>query len=139
MKLNKLQKTTLSIAGVTAMLIGVFIAIDPASFYASYGIKLEGNADMLSELRAPGLNLAVLGMVMLAGIAKSSLRPLAVSASVVVFSSFAAGRLLGILIDGMPSDKVVTALIIEVVIAAMCLAVFFWRRPALSVDQRIRH
>ena len=135
MKFNKLQKAILSVAGFTALLIGVFITIDPIGFYSSYGIVLEGNADMLSELRAPGMNLAVLGAVMLAGIAKPSLRPLAIAASVVVFTSFAADRVLGILVDGLPSEKVLAALLIELVIAALCCEAFMGKRHSISNEQ----
>ena len=135
MKFNKLQTTVLSIAGFTALLIGIFIALDPIAFYSSYGIALEGNADMLSELRAPGMNLAVLGGVMLAGVSRSSLRPLAITASIIVFGSFAAGRVLGLLVDGLPSEKVIGALIVELVIAALCFAVFSKERHVFCTRQ----
>ncbi len=135
MKFNKLQQTVLSVAGLTALLIGIFIAFDPIAFYSSYGLALEGNADMLSELRAPGMNLAVLGSIMLAGVSRSSLRPLAIAASLVVFSSFAAGRVLGILVDGLPSEKVLGALLIELVVAVLCFAAFLGKRRAVSNEQ----
>ena len=135
MKFNKFQTTVLSVAGFTALLIGVFIAFDPLAFYSSYGLVLEGNADMLSELRATGMNLGVLGGIMLAGVSRLSLRPLAISASLIVFGSFAAGRCLGILVDGLPSEKVIGALLIELVIGALCFAAFLGKRRATSNEQ----
>ena len=135
MKFNKFQTTVLSVAGFTALLIGVFIAFDPLAFYSSYGLVLEGNVDMLSELRATGMNLGVLGGIMLAGVSMSSLRPLAISASLIVFGSFAAGRCLGILVDGLPSEKVIGALLIELVIGALCFAAFLWKRRATGNEQ----
>ena len=135
MKFNKLQTTVLSVAGFTALLIGVYIAFDPLAFYSSYDLVLKGNADMLSELRATGMNLAVLGCVMLGGVSRSSLRPLAISACLIVFGSFAAGRVLGILVDGLPSEKVIGALLIELMIAALCFAAFFGKRRATGNAQ----
>ncbi len=124
MNLNKLQVVVLSVAGFTALLIGAFIALDPVNFYSSYGIALDGAADMLSDLRATGVNLAVLGGVMLAGVGLARLRPLAIAASLIVFPSFAAGRVIGIAFDGLPSDTVLAALLIELAIAALCFFSF---------------
>ena len=124
MKLNKVQTACLGIAGLTACVIGSVIALDPAGFYAGYGLNIETNTDMLSELRAPGVNLAVLGAVMLAGVLRESLRQMAISLGVLVFGAFAGGRILGLLLDGIPSSSVLIALSIEVVIALCCLWIY---------------
>lgn len=70
---------------------------------------------------------------MLAGIAWPALRQAAVVAALTVFLAFPAGRILGLLIDGMPSGSILVALVLELAIAALCL--FAFRRgtgPALS-------
>ena len=46
---------------IVALAIGGFILTAPMAFYASYGITLAPDASLLSELRAPGAGLAVLG------------------------------------------------------------------------------
>lgn len=134
MKSQKLQKTTLIVAGVTAMLIGLFIALDPIAFYSGYGIALQGNTDMLSELRAAGVNLTTLGGIMLAGALRASFRELAIAASLIVFTSYAAGRTFSLAIDGWPSEKVLGAVGIELLIAAVCLVAFLVQRRAASME-----
>ena len=59
------QKFALGIAGITSLGIGTFILTAPHAFYASYGIALEPDPSLLSELRAPGAGLAAFGTVML--------------------------------------------------------------------------
>lgn len=122
------QKIALAIAGVTSLGIGGFILAAPHAFYASYGIALGADPSLLSELRAPGAGLAAFGAVMLAGIVRPAMRQTAVVAALTVFLAFPAGRVLGLLIDGMPSGGILGALILELAIAALCL--FAFRRGA---------
>jgi hypothetical protein len=102
------------------------------AFYAGYDIPLRGNTDMSSELRAAGVNLGVLGMMMLAGVTVTPIRPPAVAAGLVVFCAYPAGRLLSIAADGWPSEKVLLALLVELVIAALCLVAFVAGRGGSS-------
>lgn len=120
MTLHTYRTAVLALAGLTALSIGTFIAVDPAGFYAGYAIPLQGNMDMLSELRASGANLGVLGAVMLLGTVLAPLRPYAVAAGLVVFTAFPTGRVLSLIADGWPSQKVLIALLVELVIAALC-------------------
>ncbi len=53
MTLTRLEKIALGISGVTALSIGGFILVAPHTFYASYGITLSNDPNLLSELRAP--------------------------------------------------------------------------------------
>lgn len=124
MTFSNFQTTTLAIAGFTAVAVGSSIALDPHGFYAAYSITPGASADLLSELRAPGVNLAILGMLMLGGLANARLRPLAAMVSLAVFGAFAAGRLLSIVLDGWPSGVILMALVVELVIAGACLLAF---------------
>jgi hypothetical protein len=124
MTLTLFQKITLGISGVTALGIGAFILAAPHAFYASYGISLGSNANLLSELRAPGAGLAALGAIMLAGVVRAAWSPVALVAALTVFLAFPAGRLVSLAVDGMPSASVLSALGIEVAIAALCLTAF---------------
>ena len=118
------QKFALGIAGITSLGIGTFILTAPHAFYASYGIALEPDPSLLSELRAPGAGLAAFGTVMLAGIVRPALRQAAVVAALTVFFAFPAGRILSLLTDGMPSSGILGALGLELAIAALCLFAF---------------
>ena len=123
-----IQKIALGLAGITALGIGASILIAPHAFYASYEITLGSDPSLLSELRAPGAGLAALGGVILAGILRPALRQVAVMAALIVFLAFPAGRVMGLIADGMPSSGIVTALVLELAIAALCL--FAFRRGA---------
>ena len=124
MTLTRFEKITLGISGVTALGIGTFILAAPHAFYASYAITLSNDASLLSELRAPAAGLAALGTLMLAGIARPAWARMSIVAALIVFLAFPAGRLVGIVADGIPSGGILGALTLELVIAALCLAAF---------------
>lgn len=130
MTLTSFQKIVLGLSGTTAFGIGTFILVAPQVFYASYGISIDGNVNLLSELRAPATGLAAFGILMLAGIVRSALDHVSAIAALTVFLAFPAGRLAGLIIDGLPSVSIIGALAIELTIGALCLTAFgpqLWR------------
>lgn len=134
MSSTKLQGIALSIAGVTALAIGAMILFAPRAFYASYGIALGPNPNLLSELRAPGAGIAVLGSTMLAGLVRERWVPFAIAAATTIYLAFPLGRLVGIVVDGVPNISVLGALAIEVAIGALCVIAFARpRRPRQAV------
>lgn len=139
MKPTLLEKTALGLSGLTALTIGAFILFAPHAFYAGYGITLGEDANLLSELRAPGAGLAGFGLLMLRGIWRHAALPLGMAVALTVFIAFPTGRLVGLAMDGMPSDSVIGALVVELIIAALCLAAFrrrLWKSAAgLSTAQ----
>lgn len=127
MKPTLFEKIALAVSGLTALAIGAFIVTAPHAFYASYGIALGDDPNLLSELRAPGAGLAGFGALMLLGIWRQAVMPVGMAAALTVFIAFPAGRLVGLAVDGMPSANVVGALVVELIIAALCLAAFHRR------------
>jgi hypothetical protein len=84
-------------------------------------------------LRAPAAGLVALGILMLGGIVRHAWAQLPIAAALTVFLAFPAGRLVGLVVDGMPSVGILGALILELAIAALCLVAFRHRlRPAES-------
>mgnify|MGYP002623805945 CR=1 FL=1 len=133
MTLTPLQKIALGISGVTAFGIGTFILAAPHSFYESYGISLGSDPNLLSELRAPGAGLAAFGIVMLAGLVRQASSYASMVAALTVFLAFPAGRIVGLIADGMPSPGIIAALVLELAIAMLCLVAFRpGARPAAS-------
>lgn len=126
MTLNTLEKVTLGISGLTAVGIGGMIMFAPHSFFASYGITIGTDPSLLSELRAPAAGLTAFGTMMLLGIWRSAMAQLAIAATLIVFLSFPAGRLVGLAVDGVPSSGIIAALLFEIAIAVLC--VFAFRR-----------
>ena len=136
MQLTRFQKITLGIGGVTALAIGTMITLAPHAFYASYGITLGQDPNLLNELRAPGAGLAVFGALMLAGIVRAAMAPIALAVALTVFLAFPLGRIVGIVMDGIPSGSVIGALAFEIIIAALLLAAF---KPTRTADaSRVR-
>lgn len=142
MKPTLLEKIALGLSGLTALTIGAFILFAPHAFYAGYGITLGEDANVLSELRAPGAGLAGFGLLMLLGIWRHRMLPVAMAVALTVFIAFPAGRLVGLAVDGMPSGSVIGALVVELIIAALCFAAFrrrLWQpAPDLSTAQPAR-
>lgn len=131
MTTNWFQRTILTVAGLTATTIGLSITFLPSVFYASYGIELDADPNLLSEIRAPGANLAALGFVMLGGVLRARWFSTARLIAITVFFSFALGRLVSWSIDGTPDSGVIVALAIEIVIGSLVLlASGGMRKPA---------
>ena len=124
MQLTRFQKITLGIGGVTALAIGTLITLAPHAFYASYGITLGQDPNLLNELRAPGAGLAVFGSLMLSGVFRATMAPSALAVALTVYLAFPVGRIVGIVMDGMPSGSLVGALAFEIIIAGLLLAAF---------------
>lgn len=136
MQLTRFQKITLGIGGITALAIGTMITLAPHAFYASYGITLAQDTNLLNELRAPGAGLAVFGALMLTGVVRAAMAPIALAVALTVFLAFPLGRIVGIVMDGMPSGSVIGALAFEIATAVLLLAAFRPTRNAGSSRER---
>ena len=115
------HRLVLGMSGLTASIIGLAITLDPQSFYASYGIELLPQPSLMSELRAPAANLAVLGLIILCGAFYQKYTRNSARLGVTVFSAFAIGRTISFVLDGWPSDGILVAFAIEVLLASLCL------------------
>jgi len=124
MIVSMFERIVLGVAGVSAFTIGGFIALEPHTFYSSYGIALADDPNLLSELRGPGANLAVLGVLMLAGLFYQPLSKASIIVAKIVFFAFPLGRVIGIFADGMPSEAILAVLAVEVAIAILLLVAF---------------
>ena len=117
----------LFISGLLLLTIGSTILFVPHTFYASDGITLGHNPSLLSEIRAPGGLLAGSALFILMGVFRSHLRSLALLLTVLVYGSFGLSRLLGLVLDGMPSNNLVMAAVIELTVAVIGLMILFYR------------
>lgn len=115
------QRTIIGVAGLIAAGIGIAITVAPNAFYGGYGISIAADPNLLSELRAPGANLATLGMIMIVGAIRSNWFNLSRILAISVFFAFAVGRLVSWGIDGTPNASIIIALAIEVAIGSLVL------------------
>jgi hypothetical protein len=111
----------LSVSGLLLLAIGCTILFVPHAFYASDGIVLGNDPRLLSEIRAPGGLLATSGLFILAGVLRPTLRSLAFILTILVYGSFGLSRLLSFYLDGMPSNSLAIATVIELVMAGIGL------------------
>lgn len=135
MTTHLLARLVTGAAGLTALGVGIAILSDPTGFYAGYGIEIAANPDLLSELRAPGANLAALGAMIALGALRAAWTRRAAGLGAVVFLAFAFGRLASLALDGAPSEALTTALVIELIIGGLCLAA---ARPSPSINAASR-
>ncbi|WP_298432572.1 DUF4345 domain-containing protein [uncultured Jannaschia sp.] len=122
------QTLALGTAGIVATAIGAALTMAPAAFLAGSGIVVGPDPALLSELRAPGAGLAVLGLVMLSGLRDAAMRPTALVAAAIVYVGYPLGRLVGIAIDGLPPAEILAALTAEIAIALWLALAFLPRR-----------
>lgn len=142
MSITRLEQIALGLSGLTAFAVGASILVAPHIFFASYGITLNKNVSLLSELRAPAAGLVACGVLMLVGIWRASMRPVSKVLALVVFLGFPAGRIMGLIVDGVPSGPIIGALMFELAVALLCLVAFGRRlgpaqgSPLNSLTQR---
>lgn len=123
---SRLTSVFLFISGLLLLMIGGSILLVPQAFHiVGNGIVLGDDPNLLSEIRAPGGLLAGSAVLILIGTFRPDLRSLAVTLTVLVYGSFGLARLLGLVLDGMPSTGLVGATVIELVFAAIGLRILW--------------
>lgn len=115
------SKAVLFLAGATSVGIGAAVLIVPEAFFAYNGIVLHQDPSLLSEVRAPGSTLLVLGVFMLVGVFKSGLTTAARNIAAAVFLSYGFARILSVAVDGTPDEKLVIAAVFEIGIGLLCI------------------
>ncbi len=128
---NLMTRLLLALAGLTALLIGNLLLIDPNSLYAGSGLVLDGGASQLSEIRAPAGVLVLTGLIALAGSIRLTWKTPALQLTALVFIGYGAGRALSLVLDGMPSDSLLLAMLVEWVIGGLALACLLVRRRTI--------
>ena len=125
-------RTFLFISGLLLLAIGGGLLLAPHAFHASNGIELGSDPSLLSEVRAPGGLLLASAVLILLGTFRPALRSMAIFQTVLVYGSFGVARLVGMAMDGLPSSGIVGAAVIELVIAALGLAILKGSRKTAS-------
>ncbi|ABI66497.1 conserved hypothetical protein [Maricaulis maris MCS10] len=127
MTANLMTRIVLALAGLVALLIGATLLLDPQSLYAGSGLVLDGGASQLSEIRAPAGLLVLSGLAVLAGSIWLKWATAALQLTVLVFLGYGVGRVASLALDGMPSDSLVMAMLIELGIGVLALVLLMVR------------
>lgn len=121
MQASRPQRLLLLLCGSIAVAIGAGILLSPHAFFASNGIELGADPNQLSEVRAPGAALLVLGAGMLCGVWVRSWTQVATALGAAVYLAYGAARLASMAIDGLPAGGLVGATVVELLLGVGCL------------------
>lgn len=129
-----LARTVLALTGATLAAVGASVGLAPQAFYGGYGITLTDGAPLLGELRASGLALLLLGVLVGAGAVRARLAATAALVGAVTMLGHAAGRVLSWLLDGGLVPGLAGAGAAELVLGAACGWVLAQHRAARLRD-----
>lgn len=109
----------LACSGIVAIAVGGAALFAPVAFFASNGIDLGASVSLRSEVRAAGgMNLAV-GVLIFVGARLERMRRVSAWFAATFYLAYAASRLLGLALDGVPSESLVVAGAVELVLGVV--------------------
>ena len=113
----------LGVCGALLLCIGIAVLFQPESFAAANGVALADDPNMRSEYRAPGGMLVASGVLILLGAVRERHTRAAYGLAALVYGSYGVARLVGMGADGLPSAALTQAMVIELLVASICLFV----------------
>lgn len=116
---SKVVSGFLVLAGLIGLYVGGGLLFFPAELQAQSAIFLGDNASHYSETRAPGAAILSASSIILMGIFRTGWRYISVLLVALFFLSYGFGRLLSLVLDGMPAQGLFYAMIGELIIGAI--------------------
>ncbi len=120
MQPSKVVKVVLINAGLTLLIIGLWILSSPQGFYAANAIELGNNINLFSEVRAPAGALLVFGLLLVVGAFIRALSFAAALSGSLLYLSYAAARALSVAVDGLPGEGLIVAGVVELLFGLAC-------------------
>lgn len=135
MKDSKALKAFLIISGLLLTFIGGATLFIPVEMKTGAGIDIAGNISVINDVRASSALILGIALLTLLGVFQKGLTFTSTLAATLLFLSLGVGRLISILIDGMPVDGLVKATGLEFVlgIAGMILFIVFKEKQYKSI------
>lgn len=109
------------LAGLIGIYVGVGLVFFPVELQAQNGILIAEHPSHLSETRAPGTAILSASMIILISAFRHRWTQMALGLSTLFFLSYGMGRVLSLVLDGMPAEGLFYAMIGELIIGALCL------------------
>ena len=106
-------------SGALLGLIGGAMLTKTRSFLETSGVEIAADPSLLSELKAPSGLLIIAAALMLAGSMRFRFANLGLVTGSVVYGSYALARIAGMVLDGLPSESLVIATVIELGLAGL--------------------
>ncbi|MEQ8594222.1 MAG: DUF4345 domain-containing protein [Parvibaculum sp.] len=120
------NRVLLVLGGTLAAILSLAILFSPAAFYASYGIEVDGMANLLNELKAPALVILALGAIQALGAFQLRHHRLGIGAGVLLYLGFGLSRLAAMATDGPPAAALIAVTASELVIGFL-FVLALWR------------
>jgi len=133
MENSKVLKIILFLLGLPLIVFGTWRLTMPVEFHDFSGIILGSDVGVLSEARGAGGMILVSGILILLGAFSAKLRFTSTVLSILVFLSFGFARLFGIVMDGMPGEKLIQGIIGEFVMGSIGVFAFLKYRKKPTV------
>ena len=124
MKNSKALKAFLIISGLLLTFIGGATLFMPVAIKASSGVDIGGNISVLNDIRASASLILCLAILIVSGAFVKKLSYTSSLVAFLLFSSLGLGRIISILLDGMPADAMVKATGLEMVLGIVGAILF---------------
>ncbi len=126
------SKLYLFIAGLILVLVGSYIGFLPGDYLTQLFGDKEFSFDSLSEMRGMGGSLFVIGLFVFSAAFIKRIESPALVISALIYGSFSVFRLLGFLFDGLPSQSIIIAFSIELLMALLVSAIILSKPNTIS-------
>ncbi|MEL6858499.1 MAG: DUF4345 domain-containing protein [Pseudomonadota bacterium] len=128
-----LTRGTLSASGAILTLIGGALMFAPKAFLETSHVFIDRDPGLMSELTAPSGVLIITGAFMILAAIKLRFANPALSIGAIVYGSYGVGRLISMVLHGLPSESLITATAVELAVAALLIVL---RRTASTASRR---
>ncbi|WP_196885367.1 DUF4345 domain-containing protein [Aureivirga sp. CE67] len=128
MKNSKVLKIFLVISGLILAFIGGSTLIIPTEMKTTAAIEINGNVNLLNDVRAFGMLVLSVGILTISGAFNKKLTFTSNLTSSLLFLTLGLGRLISIIVDGMPVDSLQKATGLEFVLGIIGLILFLKNR-----------
>jgi hypothetical protein len=118
-----LQKTTLTIASLVAVAVGLAFALIPMAFLEFSGVSIEKDVNLFSDIRSNGGGILMSGVLIGLGVFLPSMTMPSLILSTCLYFAFGGTRFLAMAVDGVPNRYFVTVASGEIIVAIVCLIV----------------
>lgn len=126
--MDQIGRVTLMAAGVVSLAIGVSITFATGWFYASTGVSLPPDPSLLSELRAEGAVLQVVGAFLLLAVWRAGWRREALWVAALYFGAYGLARVYSVVASGWPVSGIIAAMVAELAVALVAGTLLLRRR-----------
>ncbi|ANQ52355.1 DUF4345 domain-containing protein [Flammeovirga sp. MY04] len=124
MEKSNVLKSYLIISGLLLTLIGASTLIIPAEMKSTAGIFISDNINILNDVRGMSALLLVVALVALTGVFNQKITYTSSLITPLLFLSIGLGRVLSILLDGMPEASLLKATGLELVLGTIGIILF---------------